>query len=124
MSGSLKAKSDKCWELADSLRSAKDFNNCASRMYYSIFQAVVHYAVIKERYSPAETLERKLNAHKLMNRVVERVLPAAKDLYEDMRELRNKADYDPEDVSAAEIDQTVFFRMQGIRESFLKEAAK
>jgi uncharacterized protein (UPF0332 family) len=124
MSGSLKLKSNKCWELADALRGSNDFNNCASRMYYSVFQAVVYFAMTKKGYDPEEAQRRKLNAHNIMNHIVDEEISQYADAYGEMRQLRNKADYDPEDVAAVDISHHFLVEMQGIRSFFLTEAER
>lgn len=124
MSGSLKAKSDSCWKLADDLRGVGDFNNCVSRMYYAVFQAVKAYAVLKENYDPEKPEWKNQNAHKVMNGLVKRKLSSSAVVYEEMRVLRNTADYDPEDVSATEVTTHDISVLQGIRDTFLKEAMK
>ena len=124
MSGSLKSKSDKCWELADELRVRCDFNNCASRVYYSVFQAVVFYAIKKEGYDPEKAQHLKRNVHNEMRNIVMNKLFALKDIYEDMRLLRNTADYDPDDVNATDLENHTWNSMQTIRDFFLKEAEK
>jgi len=124
MSGSLKLKSEKCWELADTLRGSDDFNNSASRMYYSVFQAVVYYAMKKKGYDPEEAQRRRENAHNTMNRIVDEEISQYADSYEEMRQLRNKADYDPEDVVASDFGHHFIVEMQGIRSFFLTEAER
>jgi len=107
-----------------SLHTDKDFNSCASRMYYAVFQSVKLYAVAKEQYDPKADKWKHQNAHRVMNDIIKSKLSALSELYEDMRALRNKADYDPEDVSASEIDTHTVHSMQSIRDVFLKDAIK
>ena len=38
------------WDLATQLHENHDYNNSASRMYYSVFQAVLYYAIRQEKY--------------------------------------------------------------------------
>lgn len=124
MSGSLKTKAEKCWELADELRKKDDFNNCASRMYYAVFQTVVYFAVRKKYFDPEDARRKNLNVHYEMNKIVDKMLAQYSDAYEDMRALRNKADYDPDDVTAGEVDHQVVVSMESIKRFFLNEAEK
>lgn len=62
-----------------------------------------------------------------MAEVVKQAFPAQKYLardYQRLRNLRNKADYDPEDVTGSEFDHNLVSNVQSIREFCLKEMKK
>lgn len=120
MSGSLRDKSDSCWKLAIQLQENANFNNCANRMYYAVFQAVKDYAVKAGLYAKTDYM----SAHTIMRKIVKSKLPNQADSYEDMSELRKTADYDPDDVPPGVIDSHFVGVMQSIRDFFLKEAEK
>ena len=126
MSGSLKDKSEKCWRLAEKLRESGDFNNCASRMYYAVFQAVKEYAVQKKQYVPKDDPAERGVVHGDMRRIVRDEFHADHhyETYEYMRILRNAADYDPNDVLPNEIDRDVVYQLQIIKDYFLKGSIK
>lgn len=44
------------------------------------------------------------------------------DAYDDLRGLRNKADYDPEDVHLSDLDLNFIQSVEKIKNFFLKEA--
>jgi hypothetical protein len=67
--GAYNEKIEKGWELAERLHETKDFNNCASRVYYSVFQSVLQYAIQNKKYDPAIERQRK-NAHREMSKIV------------------------------------------------------
>lgn len=118
-------KIDKGWDLAVSLRGEKDFNNSASRMYYSVFQAVKFYVIRKENYDSEKAREKKQKPHDFMRRVVKEKTKKNKlplDVYERLRVLRNKADYDPDDVTESELDLQIVNGAQDIKNFFLKKA--
>lgn len=112
------------WSLALQLRESKDYNNSASRMYYSVFQAVLFYAVQKERFDREKARREQRNVHKLMKHVATEKMKHVRDSYEDLRELRNKADYDPEDVQQFELNASFVHSVETIKDFFLKEAMK
>ena len=106
------------------MRESKDYNNSASRMYYSVFQAVLFYAVQKERFDREKARREQRNVHKLMKHVATEKMKHVRDSYEDLRELRNKADYDPEDVQQFELNASFVHSVETIKDFFLKEAMK
>ena len=57
-----------------------------------------------------------------MKQVVLRKMSSVRDSYEDLRELRNKADYDPENVTQSEFDTGFIHSIENIKDFFLKEA--
>lgn len=112
------------WDLALSLRNAGDLNNSASRMYYAVFQAVLAYAVKKERFDREKHREK---VHSEMKRVLKEAAARNKewrDCYDDLRELRNRADYDPEDVTASAFDLNIVHQSECIKNFFLNEVSK
>ena len=111
------------WELATWLRDKQDYNNSASRMYYAVFQAVLTYAIRKEKFDREKAWDEKRNVHALMRRVVkEKMQKNDADAYDDLRGLRNKADYDPEDVHLSDLDLNFIQSVEKIKNFFLKEA--
>ena len=119
MSGSLKEKSERCWTLALELRENGDFNNCASRMYYAVFQAVKAYAVKKRGYDPND---KSTKVHNAMYHIVKEKMGTYYATYEDMREFRNTADYDQDDVPPGGITQHIVKQAEEIKKHFLDEA--
>jgi uncharacterized protein (UPF0332 family) len=117
----------KGWDLALKLRGEGDLNNSASRMYYAVFQAVLAYAIQKEGFDREKARRDKENVHSLMKRVVEQNVKnsrQARDTYEDLRELRNRADYDPDDVVKSDLEASFVYSVEGIKDFFLKKATK
>jgi len=115
------------WELSTRLHDQKDYNNSASRMYYAVFQAVLFYAIRKEKFNRETALKDKKNVHILMKRVVKEKMKDFKnafDAYEDLRVLRNQADYDPEDVRQSDLNSGFINSVETIKNFFLKEATK
>ncbi len=115
-------KSKTGWELALDLRNKGDLNNSASRMYYSVFQAVLIYAVRKEKFDCDLEWEKNNNVHTSMQRVVKEKMKKSYRTYADLRGLRNKADYAPAEVTASEFDQELVFQAENIRDFFMKES--
>ncbi len=115
-------KSKTGWELALDLRHKGDLNNSASRMYYSVFQAVLIYAVRKEKFDCDLELEKNNNVHTSMQRIVKEKMNKFYRTYADLRGLRNKADYAPVEVTASEFNQELVFQVENIKNFFMKES--
>lgn len=112
------------WDLATNLYDQHDYNNSASRMYYAVFQAVLAYAIRKKKFDREKARTEKKNVHMLMKDVVTQNMQNALDAYDDLRALRNKADYDPEDVMKSDLDTSFVNSVERIKDFFLKEATK
>ncbi len=114
----------KGWDLALKLRASGDLNNSASRMYYAVFQSVLTYAVQKKKYNREKKRD---TVHSDMKRMLKEAASKQrgwKDAYDDLRELRNRADYDPEDVSETDFDQRLVHQSECIKNFFLKEVSE
>lgn len=112
------------WGLAISLRSSRDYNNSASRMYYSVFQAVLYYAVAKTQFDP---VAKRADIHRCMSDLVKENFKEQKEygrIYGQLRKLRNQADYDPVNVSPSDLDQEFVHKIECIKDFFLKEVKR
>jgi len=113
----------KGWELALNLRDEGDLNNSASRMYYAVFLAALWYAVAKRSFDPLRKTNRDV-VHARMKAYVEEHFKERTEYvrcYGQLRRLRNKADYEPVDVSPSELDLEFINKIQCIKDFFLRE---
>lgn len=103
-------KAQASWRLGVELRDRGQFNAAANRLYYGLFQAVrAHFASEPEM----------ARADGIHGRVKAKLRYAEKDTFEGLRELREKADYQPDDVQAEDLSDELIERANRLLKSYL-----
>lgn len=101
----LLVKSKENMEAAIDLAASEKFNAAANRLYYSLFQAVKVYAVIKGGMRMDES-ERVHNTASRIAHELTKNNSRFENVFEDALILRKKSDYQPLMVSKGELDLT------------------
>lgn len=109
-------KSEENWAVGNKCLADGKLNAAASRLYYSVFQSVCTWAKIKMHWS-----YRGSGAHGDMLGYMKRTNRHFAEAYEDLLDLRTKADYDPETPSSAEIT-ALLSDAANIRTHYLEKA--
>jgi len=118
----MRQKATKSYRAAVLLR-ATDCNNSASRAYYALFQAIVSY-LEDEGYLPEDCdqharlddQEESRWRHSWLRKHAEKLLPLTREQYQWFNrawELRRRADYLPDDIETAELDD-ILVQIPGI----------
>ena len=114
----MRAKSEENWKVGTQCLDTGSLNAAASRLYYAVFQAVLGFAATKQGYV------HKAGAHRDMVRVVRSHGKGRErygDAFEDLMELRIKADYLPVTPDDGEI-RTLLTDADAIRRFYLNKA--
>lgn len=117
----MRQKSDENWQAGSGCLAAGHVNAAASRIYYAVFQAVLHFARTKRGYDDPGH-----GAHSAMARVVWNTGMGSRmygRIFSDLMRLRETADYDPESVEDPKI-RSVLNDADTIRKYFLRLAGQ
>ncbi|MFW5803038.1 MAG: HEPN domain-containing protein [Verrucomicrobiota bacterium] len=115
----LRRKSDENWQASEKCFVNGLFNAAASRLYYSVFQAVRYSDAMKALPAPIpKDSSPKHHAAELAVGSCGQDVRSAKRHFSELLILRETADYDPEPVEAEEL-QPHFDRAQRIRSFFI-----
>lgn len=98
-------KSKENMEAAIDLAASEKFNAAANRLYYSLFQAVKAYGVIKSKMR----MDESARVHNTASGIAHELTKGNskfEDLFEDALNLRKKSDYQPLKVLKGELDLT------------------
>ncbi|MCX6996610.1 MAG: HEPN domain-containing protein [Kiritimatiellaeota bacterium] len=114
----MRDKSDENWRVGQRCLQDGDLNAAASRLYYGVFQAVLAWARAKKRYVKTS------DAHRDMYKFVcaegeGRILYGRK--FQEMRGLRETADYHPDTPDADELKELLPFCVT-MRTTYLRKA--
>lgn len=114
----MRTKSEENWTVGTQCLDTGSLNAAASRLYYAVFQAVLGFAVAKQGYVY------KVGAHRDMAHLVRSQGKGREhygDAFEDLMELRIKADYLPVTPSEGEI-MSLLADASAIRRFYLNKA--
>jgi uncharacterized protein (UPF0332 family) len=103
----MRDKSEANWKLGIECLNKGHVNAAANRLYYSVFQAVQHYATLKENYV---YIRGQTRAHGEMRNYVRNNKIGAKQFERDfqiMMGLRETADYDNDTPEKYRIEQLI-----------------
>lgn len=116
----MRDKSDENWRVGNACLVNGDLNAAANRLYYAVYQAVRGYALAKEKdYRPSDTGD-----HRKMEKIIRRYGKSPElsgDTFQDLMELRGKADYGRETPDASELHD-LLPEAGKIRDYYLKRA--
>ena len=115
----MQAKSDENWSVGNQCLNDGNYNVAASRLYYAVFQAVLHYARTKSKF------EYKGQAcHNEMTQIVKnhgRQRLYYVEIFKDLMNLRVIADYELETPDSTEL-KDLLVDSDKIRSFFFNEA--
>lgn len=107
-------KSKANFDLALDLKENGKFNAAANRFYYSVFQAVKAYAVLKGKMG----MDDRNDVHATASEIVKNTEKKYHRTIRDACNLRIKSDYLKEDVGKNELDLNFVSQMQSMRDCF------
>lgn len=107
-------KSKANFDLALELKENGKFNAAANRFYYSVFQAVKAYAVLKGKMG----MDDRNDVHATASEIVKNTEKQYHRTIRDACNLRIKSDYLKEDVGKNELDLNFVSQMQSMRNHF------
>jgi len=113
-------KSEENWNIFEQLRSSNFFDAAASRLYYSLFQAVKAFAL----KTGTMTEDDSLNVHvKAKDIVRQNCSSSIYHAFCDALEMRVRADYESRRVLASEFSQHFICQLDMLRRQFVKLAS-
>jgi hypothetical protein len=112
----LKAKADENWECVGLLKTylPRRFNVAASRLYYSIFLIVKSRMVANAKDASKPEASKMsagaaTNSHRLVSQYIKTFDDSVYDLFRDLHDLRNEADYEPRPVCREDFEEAYEF---------------
>lgn len=115
----MQAKSEENWMVGNRCLAEGSFNAAANRLYYSVFQAVLMFAVAKRGYVYEGSGVHSAMTHIVQSQGQARLHYGA--VFRDLLTLRYTADYDSDSPSGDEI-KTLLADSEAIRKYYLKKA--
>lgn len=115
----MKDKSDNTWNDAVAILDQLRFNAAANRFYYAVFQAVYSHALDRAIISADD----EVGLHGKARRIVRSTGHQSRkytDVFDQLLDLRTRADYCPEDVEPEDLDADLLRDANSLRLYFSK----